>query len=102
MAFYFTVRLFTARCCGIERLHQGTRWNRVGGRSNEGAGSNGSRPGVRTVSGILVGVHSAELLSGWGFGDSQSLKLSPDEQIEPIGPSQLGLQEERWTFHRHR
>ena len=25
----------------------------------------------------------------WGFGDSQSLKLNSDEQIQPIGPSQL-------------
>lgn len=29
-------------------------------------------------SGMLMGVHPAGLLEGWGFGDFQSLRSSPD------------------------
>ncbi|KWF38129.1 hypothetical protein WT56_05475 [Burkholderia pseudomultivorans] len=41
-------------------------------------------------SGVLMGVHPAELLEGWVFGDFQSPRLSPDEpSIQPIEASQL-------------
>jgi hypothetical protein len=38
-----------------------------------------------------VGVHPAAFLVDWGFGDFQSLRLSPGEHpIQRIEPSHLG------------
>jgi hypothetical protein len=48
---------------------------------------------------MLVSVHPAGLPEDWGFGDFQSLRLSPGEHpIQPIEPSHLAWLEHSLLF----